>query len=68
MEQRSGKNMNHLPGNQSCYRREILMAYGQDLADALEADGIEFRMIGDCCRPKNIKQAIYDGSLIGRHI
>lgn len=40
MGHRPGKNMNHLPGNQSCYRREILMAYGQDLADALEAESL----------------------------
>jgi hypothetical protein len=40
MGNRSGKNMNHLPGNQSCYRREILLAYGQDLADALEAESL----------------------------
>ncbi|MGV7222786.1 MAG: glycosyltransferase family 2 protein [Nitrospinales bacterium] len=40
MRHRSGKNMNHLPGNQSCYRREILMAYGQDLADVLEAESL----------------------------
>jgi len=40
MGHRSGKNMNHLPGNQSCYRREILLAYGQDLADALEAESL----------------------------
>lgn len=40
MGHRSGKNMNHLPGNQSCYRREILMSYGQDLADALEAESL----------------------------
>lgn len=40
MGHRSGKNMDHLPGNQSCYRREILMAYGQHLADALEAESL----------------------------
>jgi len=40
MGHRSGKNMNHLPGNQSCYRREILLTYGQDLADALEAESL----------------------------
>ena len=36
----SAKNMRHLPGNQSCYRREILMDYGQDLADILEAESL----------------------------
>jgi hypothetical protein len=40
MEHLSGKNMNHLPGNQTCYRREILMSYGQDLADVLEAESL----------------------------
>lgn len=38
------------------------------LADQLEADGIEFKMIGDCCKPNNIKKAIYDGALVGRQI
>lgn len=50
----------------------IVLALGskpeRTLADALEAEGMEFRIIGDCSRPKNIKQAIYDGSLIGRQI
>jgi len=50
----------------------IVLALGskpeRTLADVLEAEGMEFRIIGDCSRPKNIKQAIYDGSLIGRQI
>lgn len=36
----SAKNMRHLPGNQSCYRREILMDCGRDLADILEAESL----------------------------
>lgn len=50
----------------------IVIALGskpeRSLADSLEADGIAFRMIGDCCKPNNIKQAVYDGSLVGRQI
>jgi 2,4-dienoyl-CoA reductase-like NADH-dependent reductase (Old Yellow Enzyme family)/thioredoxin reductase len=50
----------------------IVIALGskpeRTLADALEAEGIEFNMIGDCCKPNNIKQAVYEGSLIGRQI
>jgi len=50
----------------------IVLALGskpeRTLADVLKAEGMEFRIIGDCNRPKNIKQAIYDGSLIGRQI
>jgi hypothetical protein len=40
----------------------------RDLADALEKQGITFRMIGDSYQPKNIKQAIYQGALVGRQV
>lgn len=50
----------------------IVLALGsapvRDLADFLEEKGIPFSMIGDCCRPKNIKQAIYQGALVGRQV
>jgi NADPH-dependent 2,4-dienoyl-CoA reductase/sulfur reductase-like enzyme len=50
----------------------VVLALGsdpvRDLAEALEEQGVSFRMIGDCCQPKNIKQAIYQGSLAGRQV
>jgi len=50
----------------------IVLALGsapvRGLADALEKKEIPFAMIGDCTKPKNIKQAIYQGALIGRQI
>ena len=50
----------------------IVLALGsapvRELADALEEQGVPFRMIGDCCQPKNIKQAIYQGALAGRQV
>jgi len=32
--------VHHLPANHSCYRREVLMAYGQQLADRLEVESV----------------------------
>jgi 2,4-dienoyl-CoA reductase-like NADH-dependent reductase (Old Yellow Enzyme family)/thioredoxin reductase len=50
----------------------VVLALGSqptnNLADLLEKKGIPFRMIGDCCQPKNIKQAIYQGALAGRQL
>jgi pyruvate/2-oxoglutarate dehydrogenase complex dihydrolipoamide dehydrogenase (E3) component len=50
----------------------VVLALGsapvRNLADALEEQGITFRMIGDCYQPKNIKQAIYQGALVGRQV
>ncbi len=50
----------------------VVLALGstpvRDLADALEKQGVAFRMIGDCYQPKNIKQAIYQGALVGRQV
>jgi len=50
----------------------IVLALGsqpvRDLAEAMEKDGIKFYPIGDCQKPRNIRHAIYEGSLIGRRI
>jgi len=50
----------------------VVLALGsepvRDLADTLEEQGMTFRMIGDCSQPKNIKQAIYQGALVGRQV
>lgn len=50
----------------------IVLALGtksnQDLAATLEKEGVNFKIIGDCNMPNNIKQAVYDGSLVGRQI
>jgi len=50
----------------------IVLALGSTpvngLADVLEKQEIPFTMIGDCTTPKNIKQAIYQGALIGRQV
>ena len=50
----------------------IVLALGSKpvhkLADALEERGIPFYSIGDCQNPKNIRKAIYEGSLAGRQI
>jgi NADPH-dependent 2,4-dienoyl-CoA reductase/sulfur reductase-like enzyme len=50
----------------------VVLALGSEpingLATLLEKKGIPFRMIGDCCQPKNIKQAIYQGALVGRQL
>jgi 2,4-dienoyl-CoA reductase-like NADH-dependent reductase (Old Yellow Enzyme family)/thioredoxin reductase len=50
----------------------IVLALGSKpvhkLADALKERGIPFYSIGDCQNPKNIRQAIYEGALIGRQL
>jgi NADPH-dependent 2,4-dienoyl-CoA reductase/sulfur reductase-like enzyme len=50
----------------------IVVALGSasvnDLAEVLEEKGIAFHMIGDSYQPKNIKQAIYQGALVGRQL
>lgn len=50
----------------------IVLALGsqpeRDLADRLEKEGIDFYTIGDCQEPGRIKEAIYEGSLIGRQV
>ena len=50
----------------------IVLALGsapvRGLADVLEEKDIPFTMIGDCTSPNNIKQAVYQGSLIGRQL
>lgn len=50
----------------------IVLALGsepvRDLAEAMKKKGVVFYTIGDCEKPRNIRQAIYEGSLIGRQI
>jgi pyruvate/2-oxoglutarate dehydrogenase complex dihydrolipoamide dehydrogenase (E3) component len=50
----------------------IVLALGarpeRSLAEHLKKEEIEFHPIGDCRQPKNIRQAIYEGALIGRQI
>jgi NADPH-dependent 2,4-dienoyl-CoA reductase/sulfur reductase-like enzyme len=50
----------------------IVLALGsspqRQLAEALEKAGRRFHPIGDCENPHNIRQAIYQGALIGRMI
>jgi 2,4-dienoyl-CoA reductase-like NADH-dependent reductase (Old Yellow Enzyme family)/thioredoxin reductase len=50
----------------------IVLALGSEpqrqLADALEEAGRCFHPIGDCENPHNIRQAIYQGALVGRMI
>jgi len=50
----------------------IVLALGSepvyDLADAMKKKDILFYTIGDCEKPRNIRQAIYEGALIGRQI
>ena len=60
-------------GKTVCVKAEVIvLALGstpvQGLADVLEKQEIPFTMIGDCTTPKNIKQAIYQGALIGRQV
>ena len=60
-------------GKTICVEAEVIvLALGstpvQGLADVLEKQEIPFTMIGDCTTPKNIKQAIYQGALIGRQV
>jgi hypothetical protein len=37
---RPANEVRHLPGNQSCYRRDLLLEYGSRLADVLEAEAV----------------------------
>jgi thioredoxin reductase len=50
----------------------VVLALGakpeRNLVDYLKKEEIEFHPIGDCRQPKNIRQAIYEGALIGRQI
>jgi pyruvate/2-oxoglutarate dehydrogenase complex dihydrolipoamide dehydrogenase (E3) component len=50
----------------------IVLALGakpqRSLVDDLKKEEIEFHPIGDCRQPKNIRQAIYEGALIGRQL
>ncbi len=50
----------------------IVLALGAEperrLVDDLKKEEIEFYPIGDCRQPKNIRQAIYEGALVGRQL
>jgi 2,4-dienoyl-CoA reductase-like NADH-dependent reductase (Old Yellow Enzyme family)/thioredoxin reductase len=50
----------------------IVLALGatpeRSLVDDLKKAEIEFHPIGDCRQPKNIRQAIYEGALVGRQL
>ena len=50
----------------------IVLALGSqpndDLAEELRRKRVDFYLIGDCREPRDIKEAIYEGSLIGRQI
>lgn len=50
----------------------IVLALGatpqRNLADDLKKEEIEFHLIGDCRQPRNIRQAIYEGALVGRQL
>jgi hypothetical protein len=50
----------------------IVLALGaapeRGLVDDLKKEEIEYYTIGDCRQPKNIRQAIYDGALVGRQL
>jgi 2,4-dienoyl-CoA reductase-like NADH-dependent reductase (Old Yellow Enzyme family)/thioredoxin reductase len=50
----------------------IVLALGavpeRSLVDELKKEEIEFHPIGDCRQPKNIRQAIYEGALVGRQL
>jgi NADPH-dependent 2,4-dienoyl-CoA reductase/sulfur reductase-like enzyme len=50
----------------------IVLALGatpeRSLVDDLKKEEIEFYPIGDCRQPNNIRQAIYEGALVGRQI
>jgi 2,4-dienoyl-CoA reductase-like NADH-dependent reductase (Old Yellow Enzyme family)/thioredoxin reductase len=50
----------------------IVLALGatpeRTLVDDLKKKEIEFHPIGDCRQPNNIRQAIYEGALIGRQL
>jgi 2,4-dienoyl-CoA reductase-like NADH-dependent reductase (Old Yellow Enzyme family)/thioredoxin reductase len=50
----------------------IVLALGatpeRRLFDDLKKEEVEFHPIGDCRQPNNIRQAIYEGALVGRQI
>jgi NADPH-dependent 2,4-dienoyl-CoA reductase/sulfur reductase-like enzyme len=50
----------------------IVLALGaspeRSLLDDIKRQEIEYYTIGDCRRPKNIRQAIYEGALVGRQL
>jgi pyruvate/2-oxoglutarate dehydrogenase complex dihydrolipoamide dehydrogenase (E3) component len=50
----------------------IVLALGaspeSSLVDDLKKEEIEYYTIGDCRQPKNIRQAIYEGALVGRQL
>jgi len=50
----------------------IVLALGatpeRSLVDDLKKGEIEFHPIGDCRQPNNIRQAIYEGALVGRQL
>jgi NADPH-dependent 2,4-dienoyl-CoA reductase/sulfur reductase-like enzyme len=50
----------------------IVLALGatpeRSLVDNLKKAEIDFHAIGDCRQPKNIRQAIYEGALVGRQL
>ncbi len=50
----------------------IVLALGatpeRSLVDDLKKEDIEFHPIGDCRQPNNIRQAIYEGALVGRQL
>jgi pyruvate/2-oxoglutarate dehydrogenase complex dihydrolipoamide dehydrogenase (E3) component len=50
----------------------IVLALGatpqRSLVDDLRKEEVEFHSIGDCRQPNNIRQAIYEGALVGRQL
>jgi 2,4-dienoyl-CoA reductase (NADPH2) len=50
----------------------VVLALGakpeRGLLDDLKKEEITFHSIGDCRQPNNIRQAIYEGALIGRQL
>ena len=60
-------------GEESILEAEtIVLALGatpeRGLVNDLKKEEIEFHAIGDCRKPKNIRQAIYEGALVGRQL
>jgi 2-enoate reductase len=50
----------------------IVLALGatpeRSLVEDLKKAEVEFHAIGDCRQPRNIRQAIYEGALVGRQL
>ena len=50
----------------------VVLALGskpeRDLVEDLKKMDVDFFPIGDCQQPRNIRQAIYEGALIGRQL